>query len=103
MGHAQAGKVGDISAKMGEDMGLMYLKGVALLSSFPQRPRSLLGLYCMPVGSTSYRTFGPTTPLRYIRPHILTHLSRDVPNLPSLCMAHSQSLVVVGFPTEGHQ
>ena len=25
MGHAQAGKVGDISAKMGEDMGLMYL------------------------------------------------------------------------------
>ena len=28
MGHAQAGKVGDISAKMGEDMGLMYLKGV---------------------------------------------------------------------------
>ena len=28
IGHAQARKVGEVSAKMGEDMGLMYLKGV---------------------------------------------------------------------------
>ena len=28
IGHAQARKVGEVSAEMGEDVGLMYLKGV---------------------------------------------------------------------------
>ena len=42
IGHAQARKVGEVSAKMGEDMGLMYLKGVvgpkALLLFWLKKP-----------------------------------------------------------------
>ena len=53
MGHAQAGKVGDISAKMGEDMGLMYLKGVVgpkvlydmELTGMQYKPNRLRGLW----------------------------------------------------------
>ena len=53
IGHAQANKVGDISAKMGEDMGLMYLKGVVgpkdlynvELTGMQYKPNRLQGLW----------------------------------------------------------